>query len=126
MVRLRGHHLFCVHFLKPEKLVGRFGEPFAEAVREAVRRLEEGEPAEVVEGPDDLCARCPYLREGRCEYEEGAEEEVRRMDADALRLLALSARLVPGGELRRAVQRALSEWKEEYCGDCELRSVCFG
>ncbi|MCB4770564.1 DUF1284 domain-containing protein [Ancylobacter sp. Lp-2] len=56
-VRLRGHHLLCLM-----TYVGRGYSPAFTANYDAlVIRLDAGEPAELVEGPDDICA--PMLGE---------------------------------------------------------------
>lgn len=51
-VRLRGHHLLCIL-----TFAGRGYSPaFVDAMAEIVDRLAAGEPVEIVDGPDDICA----------------------------------------------------------------------
>ena len=123
MARLRGHHLICMNFFKPEAL----GDAFATKARHVMSRLESGEQIIVVEGPDELCGACPYLKDDECAYSEGAEEEVSAMDREALRLLGLSVgSIVTWSQVKEKVPGIIEEWKFKYCSECEWRSKCFG
>jgi len=122
VVKLRGHHLICLHFFKPEAL----GEAFASKVREALTRLERGEEALIVEGGDDVCVACPYFKDGRCAYAEGAEEEVASMDGEALSLLGLQ----PGSKvswswIKQRLPSITAQWRAKYCAECEWRTSCW-
>lgn len=60
MVKLRGHHLICLHFFKGEG----YSKAFVENLREVVKRAE-NRTLEIVTGGDDVCAACPELQEQR-------------------------------------------------------------
>lgn len=79
---LRGHHLICLHFFHGEG----YNEAFVRNLKEVLRKVEE-EEVKVIQGADDVCKGCPYMKAERCEYDEGADEEVREMDERVLSLL---------------------------------------
>ena len=64
MLKLRGHHLVCLHYFQGEG----YSREFVCNLQELVHRAEKGEPVEVVVGPDDVCRACPNLRKGRCRH----------------------------------------------------------
>ncbi len=120
MIRLRGHHLVCIHFIR-----GGFTDEFRRKVDEITSRCRGGEEVEVIDGADDLCTSCPYLRDGRCVITETAEDEVREMDSTALSMLGLKVSdVVRCSELREKVVKVVREWWSRYCVECELRSSC--
>jgi hypothetical protein len=51
-VRLRPHHLFCLSTFAGEG----YSTAFVAGVEAVVTRIAAGEPVELVEGPDDICA----------------------------------------------------------------------
>ncbi|RLF16238.1 MAG: DUF1284 domain-containing protein [Thermoprotei archaeon] len=123
MARLRGHHLICLHFFKPEAL----GEAFASKARHVLSRLESGEPIIVVDDADEVCSACPYLRGDECAYSEGAEEEIKAMDRDALKLLGLEKGAVTTWSyVKEKVSNVIGEWRSKYCSECEWNKSCFG
>jgi hypothetical protein len=118
---LRGHHLICLHFFRGEGYDRRFIENLSSIVSEA----EGGESVTVVEGPDDVCAACPYLKDGGCGHEGDSEGAIMAMDADALRLL--DARMgddVSWLSIKRKLEGIMPEWKKLYCRDCAWLKAC--
>jgi len=87
--------------------------------------MAKSEGVEVVKGEDDVCIACPYNREGTCTFSEGADNEIRRLDELAVRLLE-----TPFGsklEWKRVgekVREVLKAWKEKACKVCNWRKVC--
>lgn len=77
MIRLRGHHLICLHFYRGEG----YSREFVENLEDVLRGAEEGEEIEVVEDADDICRACPTLRGGKCVAAPEADTEIREMDA---------------------------------------------
>lgn len=120
-LRLRGHHLICLHFFRGDGYDRRFIENLSGIITDA----EGGEAVTVLEGPDDVCFACPYLKDGGCGYEEDAEGAIRAMDADALRLLSVR----PGDMLRWASVReklpdVIVQWKGLHCRACAWLDSC--
>ena len=68
-MRLRAHHLICLHFFKGEG----YTPEYVENLRFIVGRAKARERIEVVMGADDVCKPCPFLKDGICEK---GEEEI--------------------------------------------------
>ncbi len=64
VIKLRGHHLVCLHFFKGEG----YNPEYIENLREILRRAEAGEEIEVSSGVDDVCRMCPNLKGEICFY----------------------------------------------------------
>jgi hypothetical protein len=116
-MRLRGHHLVCLHHFRGEG----YSAGFVAALRALLQRAEVlGEAVEVVSGADDLCAACPHLQAGVCRHTEDSEAEAREMDETALSLLALR----PGDTttwawLKSRLPEVMPVWRAHYCGECQ-------
>lgn len=120
MPRLRGHHLVCLHFFKGEG----YSAEFVANLRR-VLEMAESEPIEICVGADDICRRCPYLEDNRCQHHESAEEEHVEMDDTALRLLQVTPGVkVPWEELRKRLPEVFPEWSRSYCEDCDWKMAC--
>ncbi|GAB6182991.1 hypothetical protein JCM13991_07320 [Thermodesulfovibrio hydrogeniphilus] len=68
MIRLRGHHLICLHFFSGES----YETDFIANLMDVLKRCE-GEEIEVVEVADDICLKCSYLQNSQCFYTKDAE-----------------------------------------------------
>lgn len=121
-VRLRGHHLLCLL-----TYVGHGYTPaFTANYDRLVARLNAGAPAELVEGPDDLCA--PMLACGHhCR-----NDSVTARDAAARAALApLLGPLMSGERLHLSADR-LAGLRAAFaagsiraaCGGCEWAGLC--
>jgi hypothetical protein len=121
MARLRGHHLICLYFFE-----GDLGERAYRLNRERIlANVEAGEPVEVVNGADDLCASCPHLTEARCTYKDGAEEEIRNLDRMAAEYLGVSVRAsISWRGIAQRVIDAPGIWFWRFCDGCDWRADC--
>ncbi|OGW46813.1 MAG: hypothetical protein A2Y66_03990 [Nitrospirae bacterium RBG_13_41_22] len=121
MIKLRGHHLICLHFFKGEG----YNPEFVANLREILKRVEAGEEVKVHPGPDDVCKMCPYLKGEICFYDEDAEAGIREMDRKAIRLLGLKTKeSVKWIDIREKVPDILHIWAREHCRECDWRTVC--
>lgn len=122
VVRLRGHHLICLHFFRGEG----YTPEFVRNLRGVMARLGDGDGAGVVvEGADDVCRACGYLVDGLCANEVSGEEKIRRLDALALDLLGLA----PGdgfsfATLAEGLAPVLGGWRASACRGCTWESAC--
>jgi len=117
---LRGHHLICLHFFDGEG----YSEHFVRNLGRVLQKAGQS-PAEICSGPDEVCAKCPYLKDTTCNYSPDAEGDIRAMDSRALELLNLS----PGDSvvwenIRKAVTGVFNEWYVSYCKDCAWITAC--
>ncbi|MEW6214590.1 MAG: DUF1284 domain-containing protein [Nitrospirota bacterium] len=118
-IKLRGHHLICLHFFSGEG----YNSEFVVNLREILKRAEAGEEIEVYSGADDICKRCPYLKGDRCFYVKDAE--IREMDRRAIKLLRLKIKgRVKWLDIRKKIPEILHEWSREYCEECDWRKTC--
>ncbi len=123
MVRLRGHHLVCLHFFQGEG----YGPEFVENLKGIMDRLEKGEEVEVIPGADDVCAWCPTLKNGVCANESGGEAAIRELDQKALAHLGLAVgSRARWGEVREKLLTTAPEWLGAFCAGCEWERVCAG
>lgn len=122
MITLRGHHLVCLHFFKGKG----YSEEFAKTVDEITKRLKAGEVFKLVYGADDLCISCPHLKNERCSYSRGAENEVREMDRYAVNKLNVSPyNVLKWDKLKKRIKTITTQWKKRYCNECEWWKTCF-
>jgi len=117
MSRLRGHHLICLNFFK--------GEGYSREFSENIWEILEKEKIQVVFGADDVCIKCPYLKDGLCVYSEKAEEGVTELDQMAYRLLDVyPGDTVSWDEIKRKIPQIMKRWKDFACTDCDWKDVC--
>ncbi|MEW6409242.1 MAG: DUF1284 domain-containing protein [Nitrospirota bacterium] len=120
MLKLRGHHLICLHFFSGEG----YDDSFVENLKNVLKRAED-EEIEVCHGADDVCRRCPHLKDYKCQYDEHADKEVREMDETALSLLKVNPDIrVRWQEVKKKIPEIFSEWFENYCMECDWKQVC--
>lgn len=117
--KLRGHHLICLHFFK--------GEGYSEHFIENTYNVLKNPKMQVVDGADDICAKCPHLENGKCISNEYSDEDIRAQDREALRLLRLEpGAIVEWEKVADMLPPILDEWKSLFCDECKYRKVCFG
>jgi len=120
-IKLRGHHLICLHFFRGEG----YNLEFVDNLREIFKKVKTGAEIEVCSGPDDVCKMCPYIKDTRCFYKKDAEPEIREMDRTALNLLRLkTGSIINWQHVKSLIPEVLSEWSKQYCNDCDWREVC--
>lgn len=119
MVRLRGHHLICLHFFRGEG----YSEHFIENL-DRVLEAASAEGVEVVVGGDDVCKACPSYQGGKCTHEPGMEKRIRRLDALATKLLKLEKGHTDWIEIRSLIPTVIRGWKKHACKECEWLKTC--
>jgi len=120
MLSLRGHHLVCLHFFTGEG----YDDTFIRNLRNIMTRADD-ENVTITSGADDVCTSCLHLREGRCDYTEDADVDIREMDKKALDLLNLSdTGRARWEELRNLVRTIFPDWYYLYCSECDWRETC--
>ncbi len=120
MLSLRGHHLVCLHFFSGEG----YDEAFIRNLRNIMSRAAD-EDLTITSGADDVCTSCLHLTEGRCNFRENADVEIREMDKKALDLLDLSdTGQTRWDELRELVRNIFPQWYSRFCSDCDWRETC--
>ncbi len=114
--KLRGHHLICLNFFR--------GEGYSEEFIENIYSVIGNEKIEVVGGADDICAKCPYLKNNACSNY--GEENMLFQDKQAMKLLGLKpGMIVTFKTISAKLPEILEQWKAQFCLDCVYRRVCF-
>ncbi len=118
VVRLRGHHLLCLHGFRG---LGYSAEFRSNMCRVRDRLL--GSPdilVEVTASPDDICAACPHLSNERCsKRDEDSESRIHAKDAAILSRLSLSpGDRMPAQDLFALTGDRFGEGLDEVCSSC--------
>ena len=120
-IKLRGHHLICLHFFTGEG----YNFEFVANLRMVLGRAKSGEEIEICTGADDICRKCPHLKGESCLYNKDSDNEIRKMDKRAIKLLRLSAHdKVKWLEITNKIPEIITEWANIYCETCEWRKTC--
>ena len=119
MVRLRAHHLICLHFYRGEGYDRDFIENLETVLKDASVN-----GVLLVEGCDDVCRACPSQKEGVCTAEPGGEEKIQRLDRLAKDLLKPVDQALNWSEIKRQIPNILKDWKTGACESCEWKVVC--
>jgi hypothetical protein len=120
-IRLRGHHLICLHFFRGEG----YSQVFVKRLRHLLRQASNGAVIEIRSGADDVCALCPYLKDAECQYDSDAREMIGAMDKAAMRLLGVDPNdAVLWQELFKRVHKIFPDWSAKYCETCSWKPAC--
>jgi hypothetical protein len=115
---LRGHHLICLNFFRGEG----YSEDFIENLYEVIKK----EKLEIVTGADEVCRKCPYLKDDKCQSSDYTDEKINLQDQEALRLLGfMPGMIVDWKMIASRLPEIIEEWKVEFCLACGYRKVCF-
>lgn len=118
--KLRGHHLICLQFYKGEG----YDKSFIQNLEKIVKSWEEN-PVKVIDSADDICKKCPYLKEGRCHLPNSGEKEIKRLDRLALKLLKIKPKeKVEKRFVLNSLPRVIDAWKSQACQDCQWQGLC--
>lgn len=122
MPNLRGHHLICLHFFNGEGYNPEFIMNLQDVMKTA-----EYEDIRISPGSDDVCIKCPYLKEKRCYYNENSDEEIKRMDREALGLLNFNTGMNVGwNDIKDRLPELFNAWYKAYCTACGWKRACEG
>ena len=120
-IKLRGHHLICLHFFHGEGYSSEFVTNLSDLIKRAIA----GEEIVIDSGPDHVCEMCPYLRGGACSYDKGADDEIREMDKTALTLLQVkTGSRVKWSDMKGIIPNIFNRWSRTYCGMCDWKNAC--
>ncbi len=118
MLRLRGHHLLCLHGFRGLGYSPEFVSNMA-AIHERLRKF----PSTVVEvgaSPDDICSACPHISGAGCAKGEGDSElHIAEKDAAVLeRLFLYPGDTLSAGTLFKRVASEFDGSLAEFCPHC--------
>lgn len=117
MIKLRGHHLICLQFFEGKG----YSREFVENMRKIYERLKKGEKVKITEGKDDICSKCPNLKENKCFL----EEKVEKKDKKVLKLFGLSSEEeIYWDEVVKIFQSFSKKDLINICKDCLWIDIC--
>jgi hypothetical protein len=120
-IKLRGHHLICLNFFSGEG----YNFEFIANLRKILEKAWSGEEIEICSGADDICRQCPHLRGNKCYFDKNSDNEIRKMDRRAIKLLRLSAHgRVHWLKIRDKIPEIIREWTKTHCKACGWRKAC--
>ncbi|NWF98049.1 MAG: DUF1284 domain-containing protein [Nitrospirae bacterium] len=121
MIKLRGHHLVCLHFFSGES----FSEEFISNLRDIKKRANEGETINTGYQADDICKMCVYLKNKKCLYSENADIEIMNMDKTAMALLELKQNTnLKWQKISARLPSMFKDWYIKYCVECDWLNIC--
>lgn len=121
MIKLRGHHLFC--------LIGFRGMGYSEAYATNMKKVHAQlrsaphTPFQLIEGADDLCAKFPCNEPYHCDAARVAEQDQKFLEKLQLQI----GDVVTWADVERRVQTLVTQQViHEVCFDCQWREygVC--
>lgn len=127
MVQVRGHHLLCM--LTFEGM--GYTEAFSRTFREMIDRIGDGEPIEIVDGPDQACRT--VLDDPAAPHKHCVLARIKARDRLALtaasavlgRPLAPGSKLVLTQAMLAALRGAFADGRlRPACKRCQWRDVC--
>jgi len=119
-IRLRPHHILCTRTFTGSG----YNEAFVDNMYFVLDRMNErGAVIELTVGCDDICAQCPHVVDGACEFGRSVEKK----DASVLEFLDL----IEGVSHKASEIRSLLEERLEtvddvalICGECDWSGLC--
>lgn len=118
MIRLRGHHLICLHFFQGEG----YSQEFVDNLQQVVTRAEKGDEIEIVAGSDDVCRLCPSMSDDTCAHD---DEEIRKLDRISLKRLEMTVGdRTFWHDIKSKLQSAPEGWLDAFCEGCYWEDVC--
>jgi len=122
-IKLRAHHLMCIEGFRGHG----YNQEFVDNMKKVIARLKENPEIIVVDFCDDLCLKCPNMRDGICVNLKGGEEEVRKMDNLILSKLSIkSSTKFFYKDIRKMILDNFKTKKdlEGICYNCSWNRIC--
>jgi uncharacterized protein len=118
-LRLRGHHLLCVHGFRGMGYSPSFVEKMWEIVKD-IRDEEKDFPIQVVVALDDACFTCPHHGESTCQADPNSNEHVMSMDRKVIEHLGIEENEVylKSQLLRLTARKVRPEDLNHLCDKC--------
>jgi hypothetical protein len=125
MITLRPHHLFCVLGFRGKGYNPEFTENMGRISK--MVKADDRLPIKVCFGPDDICALCPHLKDGKCSWGEAGEEVVQEHDMALVRAFGLEeGKVVTTAKLLSVLKssKSVREVVFSKCDSCPWKQDC--
>jgi hypothetical protein len=121
IVRLRGHHLICLHFFRGHG----YSASFVVNLKTKLELIQKGVFILIVSGTDDICLACPYNKNGVCVYRFDAERRAKKADNLALKLLEFKPKQkVKWYLIKEKLPYIMPIFKQNECKHCRWLYLC--
>lgn len=113
MFKLRPHHALCIHFFEGKG----YSNEFTNHMSGVIGKLKEDTEIQITCESDDICSKCPNLKQGTCV----TQEKVNRYDKKVMELCGFYSgqKLNAMDFLEIAKREIINKDKlKEVCGDC--------
>ncbi len=121
MIRLRGHHLLCIHGFQG---MG-YSDSFVEIMKEITYEIRDNPKntklhIQVLDQVDQVCRGCPHLEKNRCLASEDSNQHVTDMDLRVITHLNIEAgKIYSKQELLTRTQQFVEPYDLDYlCAGC--------
>ncbi len=113
MFKLRPHHALCIQFFEGKG----YSDEFADHMRRVIDKLGEDTEIKITCENDDICSKCPNLKQGTCV----TQDKVSRYDRKVMELCGFYAGQILTSKdfLEEAKREIIDKHRlSEVCGDC--------
>lgn len=120
MIKLRGHHLVCLHYYHGDGLT----ENYKLNLQQRVARAQNGEEINITGSADDICRACPGLVGCICQ---GMPEEETIQKLDQIALAFLNHQIgdkVLWKDLEGQIKAAPASFFSSFCHECSWARYC--
>lgn len=123
IIKIRAHHLLCVKGFEGKG----YDESFVNNMRKIISILNSNPYVKVLNSCDDICHKCPNMKDGKCVSENGDEEVVKIMDD-----IVISKINIQSGEVllyQKLENKVLQSFKSKkdlqgVCSNCSWNNIC--
>jgi hypothetical protein len=123
IIKLRAHHLMCI-----EGFGGHgYNAEFVANMKRVISELKNNPEVIVIDDCDDLCSKCPNMKDGICVNSKGGDLEVKRMDGLVLSKLSFkSLNKFFYNDLRKKIIDNFRTKKDldGICSNCSWKRIC--
>jgi hypothetical protein len=121
MVKLRGHHLVCLHFYHGDGI----SEQYQANLKQKIKQVQQDDQVTVADGADDICLACPHLINSLCQGCAREEEAILTADRLARELLNCKVGSQLGwNDIKQRLKSAPPDWFKTFCRDCAWAGYC--
>ena len=123
IIKLRAHHLMCIEGFRGHG----YDAEFVSNMKRIISELKNNPRLIILDSCDDLCSKCPNMKNKICVNSKGGDEEVKRMDSLILSKLSIKASSeFFYNDLRKKILDNFKTKKEldGICSNCSWNRIC--
>lgn len=120
---LRAHHLLCLEGFEGYG----YNYDFIENMKYIISVLDKNPEVIIIDGCDDICSKCPEMKNYLCNSKNGGEELVKNMDFNVIKKLGIKSGMSFNyKEINNSVKEIFKTKKdlEGICSVCSWKDIC--